>query len=584
MKFLEFMEVSNYLTDQYNGFRIVETIDKKELIEALPKQYKTATKLKYLKSLGDEITEEEFVGLLLIQTHDYDYINYEYFIKYYDLKLDKPNNMIIFNDRFTYSMCKMERLYVWWIVNNLQLHPMFSKYMDGQLQFTLQKKLENKMFALKDNFKYDFCFIERDIGIEINENHHSKAVEKKKDLQKVSLAKFHGIAMISLITDKCDNITKFVKDLYKDKKIKQKLCKNILLELGLPESFELYDHISDLVQSALLSKMGRSASKALKKDIKNFNGGENYIIVTKSKVNDLINTHVKSYIYNSEYLTEFLNSLYDYLLCSLLSDYDFRQDYIEKVFLENLILLQENRITKIKNMPILNDKFHEFITERFTTIYKICIELTSNTSNDCVKLFEYKKRSLDDPNNRNVITIVEISDLCAKFDNIEEFMYMIEDYCDLVNVDRNSLISWEDVNTILIDCDVKKELSGLLLLYYKKIDSIYENIIRRMNIHSLRITSTTDDYNNYIKRIKKKCIVLEKRAIAKFANLCINDNIKDNLKYSNSILDREFKQKVTIVDTNSNITINYNNNDLYMLSLTGNETRINNLYNEFYSI
>ena len=63
-------------------------------------------------------------------------------------------------------------------------------------------------------------------------------------------------------------------------------------------------------------------------------------------------------------------------------------------------------------------------------------------------------------------------------------------------------------------------------------------------------------------------------------DICINNN----LKFSNSILDREFKQKVAIVDTNSNITINYNNNDLYMLSLTDNETRINNLYNEFYCI
>jgi hypothetical protein len=592
MKFLEYLNSIKLLNDIYDDFQENKTINKKELLELLPKQYKTKAKLDYINKLGDDITEEEFVGLLLIQTHDYDYINYEYFILYYGLKLDN-NNMIIFNDKFTYTMCKMERLYIWWIIKNLQLHPMFSKFMDSQLQYTLQRKLENKIFSLKDNFKYDLSFNERNIGIEINENHHSKAAEKKKDWQKVSLAKFHGIAMISLITDKCDNITNFVKDLYKDKKTKKKLCKEIISKLDLPETIDLYDHISDLVQSGLLSKIGRSASKTLKKDIKNFKqNNKSYIIVVKKCINDLVDQYVKSHIYNSSYLTEFLENLKDYLLCSLLSDYEFRQEYIEKVFLEELISMQEKRINKVKNITNQTDKkYFTFIKEKFDKIHKICIELNSKTYNDCVKLFDYKKRSLENPNELNVISITELSDLCAKENNINEFIIMIEYYCDLENINKNSLITWKDINIIFNECDVKEELRDTLLLYYREIEVIYENIIRRISAHSLLLTSTSDDYDNYMNRIKKKTVILEKRAITKFANKCIpdgstseNDIIKNTLNDSVSRLDKQFKEKLVIIDTNSKFTVNYNNDDLYMIGLSDNETRINNVYRQFYAI
>ena len=593
MKFLEYENAVELLDIIHEDFQENETKNKNKLIKKLPKQYKTKTKLEYINKLGEDITEEEFVGLLLIQTHDYDYINYEYFIKYYDLKLDN-NNMIIFNDRFTYTMCKMERLYIWWIIKNLELHPMFSKYMDGQLQYTLQRKLEDKIFAMKDNFKYDLCFIERNIGIEINENHHSKKLEKYKDWQKVSLAKFHGIAMINLITDKCDNITNFVKDLYKNKKQKTSICKDIINYLGLPETIDLYNHVSDLLQSGLLTKMGRSANKTLKNDIKRFNGNKRYKIVTKKYINIEIDKYVQLYIYNSPYLKEFLENLYDYLLCSLLSDYDFRQNYISKVFLEKMISLQYTQITNIYNET--DPEYIDYVKIDFSNINKICKKLNLKTDNECVKLFDYKKRSLVDPKNPDVIKLLEVLDICDLNINnmniINKFIFMVEKCCNFKrnSININSLISWKDINKIIIKCELNQTLRDTLLLYYNEIETIYENIAERTKTHSLRITSTSDDYDNYMNRVKKKTIVFEKRALNKFVNkyikdfgTIVKDNVLDNLKDSSRILDKEFKRKVSIIDTNSNIVTNYNCDDLYMIGLTDNETRIDNLYNEFYA-
>lgn len=129
------------------------------------------------------------------------------------------------------------------------------------------------------------------------------------------------------------------------------------------------------------------------------------------------------------------------------------------------------------------------------------------------------------------------------------------------------------------------------MLYYNEIDTIYENLIRRMNTHSLRVTSTPDDYNNYMNRIKKKVISLEKRANTKFAYKCFKDLNSNNktvvmnkLNDSNYTLDKEFKQKLEMVNTTSNIVISYNKDDLYMIGLTDNDARINNVYKRFYDI
>lgn len=100
-----------FFTDINTKFENNKYIDKDELLDIIkndkdnnyvPYNLKTEAKLNMLDKFDDKLTEADFVKFLRYQTMGADYINYDYIIRYYNLKTD-DNDTIIFTEEFSFD-------------------------------------------------------------------------------------------------------------------------------------------------------------------------------------------------------------------------------------------------------------------------------------------------------------------------------------------------------------------------------------------------------------------------------------------------------------------------------------------------
>lgn len=210
----------NFFIDKKAWFKNKLYVNKEKLINELPKNLLTKSKLKFLDTLGNNISEQEFVQLLKYQTLGADYININYLLNYYNTCVD-ANQMPIFTKYFTYRCLKPQALYTYVILNSFKTHPVFKHYNDKLIQF-LEKKLEIGVFPSDQNFKYDMKI--RDVAIEIDESHHNKPKKMRKqknkqqiiDDEKDALVKLHGKTLFRISCDEVVNIADIKNEVFND--------------------------------------------------------------------------------------------------------------------------------------------------------------------------------------------------------------------------------------------------------------------------------------------------------------------------------------------------------------------------------
>jgi hypothetical protein len=424
-------KVYKFFDDTYELFKYNNTTNYKELSKDFPHNLKTEAKIKFAKKNFEEnITEEDFVELLCHNTYSADFVNLYYLIKYFQLEKD-DNGMIIFNDVFSYGSIKQEALFIWWIVDMVYNHPMFSKYTNKLLSFSLEKRLEINILPTNDNFRYDQIFNNLNLAIEVNEKHHEKELTKRNDKIKKSLCKLHGIVLKPI------NIVQII-----------------------PNYVEA-DFDRDIIEN----------------------------------------------IYNSEYLANYKKEYLNLLLSSMLSNFKFRQDYITKIFIESIIDFQIDSIEFVKKDNNLYNITNELkmTKDDFNKYNNVLTKFTHN-SEDFIKLFEFKLKSLE---NNKIIKLLDIVKLCNITDDyLSQFIRLSCNSCKIINNSNtdNILLSWFDINTILFNehIDIFRELRNILQIYYRYIDTIYETIIRRMKWFNDLNKSSSADFYKYQYRISRK--------------------------------------------------------------------------------
>lgn len=285
-------------------------------------------------------------------------------------------------------------------------------------------------------------------------------------------------------------------------------------------------------------------------------------------VNDVIDNLAASHAKNSQYLKDKLHELHDIMTCSLLKDYDFRQNYINIIFKESMIDeldKQYKYINLIKNKAIYNNIANRK-KDKFNELRNILGNFIGNkSSKDFETLLKFKTRSFQNLANTNVIKFEEVIELLdVKSNEINNTRESINIICDVgVEISNNDiLLSWLDINKILLDHDENLDLASILLMYYMRIDNIYENIIRRINAHNLRITSNENDYYTYMNRIKKKYEVNRVNIIDRLnRDKKISD---DTVSIIDKVLDKKKIPEINLVK--STIHIDYNKDDLEKLN------------------
>lgn len=477
-----------------------------------PKYLKSKVKDQYFDTLDNNITKEEFVNLLLYKTQWNDYISIPFIINHYNIL---PDNNKLPVELINYNM-RPQALYTYCIDVNLKTHPMFSKHLD-KLFLNPEKKIETGVFPSNSNFRYDACYESRGIAVEIDEKHHNNSKQNITDNEKTSLVKLIGKTLFRIEVDKVVNVTEIENTMYKDfnkdfNKIRTNMLDKIISEI---RSEKIIRRINEDKRKAIDDKIIVELRNLFDKPIKANNVFDNMFNVNKEKISSIIKNNVKNITNlikdkiiknatNSNYLKECIQEIYDIMLCSLLNDYDFRQDYINIVFKETMI---DELNETLKCINKLSDNHKDILEDKKETFNELK-DITNKFLNDSQEfntLFEFKSRSLKNPNNPNVVKFIELTKL-LKIDDVKYFRIFLNKKLN-IDIDASNddlLLSWLDLNKVFRKYDKKPEIMSVLLLYYQHIDIIYENIIRRINTHNIRTNSNEEDYFIYMNRVQKK--------------------------------------------------------------------------------
>lgn len=602
------VENKNILLRFHNEYRKNKSIKKSKLLDNLPKNLKTNAKMEYINKLGRNITEKEFVGLLLYQTQGADWVNLYYLIKYYNLQLD-DNKMIIFTKEFPYSSIKQEALYIWWIMNYVYSHPLLSKYINTQLSFQMQERLEIGIFPTSDNFKYDHIFDKIKIALEVNEQHHNTNKQKLIDEKKKSLCKLHGIILMTISTNDAINYEKhkynvFTKALENNAIITDllnRVCENLARKSAwyTGSGSNLHKCIKSLLLLYIRKRAGRQPTIQIKNDLDYFKRLDVYHdeiddeceYVVDEYIDNELNNKLAESCKNSKYLYEFQIEYFNNVLSALLKDFNFRQDYITKVFVETLVDSQINILDySKKNIKKFNTIEKRFINMEFNNAKLVLLNF-NESNNEFLKLFEFKTRSLQNSNNSKNIKFKEIIELFKiKTNEVLNFRQNINYIC---KIDPNSnnddvMFSWLDINDIINKYeDLELEFSKILQLYYKHLDVMYENIINRMKAYHETIVSTSSDFYNYQTRVVEK---YNKKITDKIVNVIkyINDTNGMDIITASNLIEKLKKLKindnlptVNIIDNSVNEQTIYNKSDFEKIARDNIADRIEVINNEF---
>ncbi len=553
---------TKFFTDIKNLFNNTNKLNKKEIIEHnfFPNNLKTKAKLNFLEAMPDEITEAQFVELLQYQTVGADYVNIDYLLDYYKTECD-DNMMPIFTQDFHYKSLKPQALYTYVIIKNLQTHPVFKNYPE-LLKFKFEQRMEEELFTGNNNFKYDLDFEDRDIAIEIDEDHHKrnkkgKNTQHKIDDQKDALVKILGKTLFRISTFKVVDLDTVKKNIYNtmhlnktyNEEVIQTILEKILNDYTNPEHVWLqknkeltktmivialrkYAKLNKTVYDKTIYKIIEEQQKDKHKDI-----FERIYNVVKQYMTSIESTYI--ILKNSSYLCDKLNELFVLFFHSLLTDFKFRQDYIFMIFKEDILDSLANKlnniqfITESKNEKINNKHVINGQIANFTSLNDTIEKIVNSESEEFEKLLKIKAKCLENSENPYVISVDEIIDLLSLTDEntINRLQDCVLKSADKINISSANdviLLSWDDINDILTSFSGFTSYADMLLLYYVKIDKIYESINKKIFIHNNRIISRKIDYDVYVERIKNKCSGKSLQAKNNNIDYCTNKSYKDS--------------------------------------------------------
>lgn len=560
-------------------FEVCESINKLEIMELLPQNFKTAAKSEFMKSLPYELDHQDFIRLLMNQTYGGDHVCFDPLIELADLELDNNQN-IVFNTDITYRKCKKESYFIWLILSTIKNHPFLSKYINNLFTFSLQKKLELSALPTKNNFKYDFCFDKIQVAIEINENHHFRKKEIIKDKEKLSLTSMHGKSLISIITNKFDNIINIKKIVCSDLicKVKNDLIdfvqivmsevplyngtKEMLIEKII---YHIYDKFNKKLTSIQIEKNNIFQIKT--NDCERLN--EIVTNLIEDYVEKTMDTEIHKYIKDSKFIKEFKNDLIDNILNASLNDFDFRADYIKIIFTENVHDMLNDKldyITKIDEddydlLSEYNEDIKDSVRESEDLKNIICNFITNKSiNNEFNILLKLKQKSLKYLNNPKNITFKEIKFLFGDYDT--SFKNIIKRTCNINRYDK-ILISWTMLNRVIMAYSENPAVKKILLLYYMELDTIYENIFNRTKSHESKLIGSTKNYDTYMNRLNK----YKGSVVTKLENL--------NMDSENEV---ESDEEDGIEPESLPIQKKYNSYDIVCLSKINIKERVDILY------
>lgn len=424
---------NNDLKDIYDNFKTTKTIDKQELYDILPNNFKTDAKIAIFKKLDNNVTEKAFIKFLRKQTIGADYISFDYLVRYYKLEMDK-NYMPIFTNKFQFDKSiKKEALFIWSILKNIETNVHLSRFDTHYLNVDLQAKLESEDMSDLRKMKYDLHFTNLDIIVEIDENH--KGLILIADNIKNCLMSQNGISFIRLNFQKIYN-------------------------------GEIVDNANDeILNSEYYTKFIRDLNDKL----------TNSLLHKYREVREYYIMHI------------FKNTLVDKINNSML--------ILIKYLNAKKLLTSSDKIAKLdkkikqKNKVLIEAKIHlEGLSENsnFIAMFNYKDRCKKNLDNKTDK----KVITFDE-----IIKLLEISpDIKNDITNFKEFLYDIN-IIDDSEIDNDTIfVNWKQLTLILLEYDSNNNLQSLLKLYFIELEESYEKIIDLIEKHNICIRSSREAF------------------------------------------------------------------------------------------
>jgi len=200
--------ISEAYEDIFTSFKSEKGVLKKIDILDIMSEHFTKKRYKALQNnygkdsdgkISKFITETEFVKFLKDHTTSgSDYANFDYFVKFHKLELDN-NGMIMFKKEFPFdNKIKKEALFIWCILNAIKNDQHLKRFINKvMISIEFQAQLTSDLFPYKHNVRYDICFRDLGVAVEIDENHVS-SYSKKNDKYKTELTRLSGCHLIRL--------------------------------------------------------------------------------------------------------------------------------------------------------------------------------------------------------------------------------------------------------------------------------------------------------------------------------------------------------------------------------------------------
>jgi hypothetical protein len=481
----------NFFDKIYNGFQKSKskTMNKQDMIDIMPKNLTTKAKIKKLTEFSDEMSEKEFIKFLRMQTDGSDYVNFDYIIRYYGLKTDQ-NNMIIFTRKFKFdNRIKKEALFIWGILNSIKNDPILGKFRH-YITKDLQTKFTVNLLNNNTGSKFDLCFKELKIAVEIDENHTSDKVINNDEI-KSSMMKLNGYNLTRLDFQEINRGSTIVGDI-----------NEIILNNEYYRKFII--EIKRKLLTSLLYK---------------------YVDVREYYIMHLYRRTIKNKkITTTNRITEIKKNI---IKC--------KEECAKSIDITNY----EIQYIKLQNLKLING-FNDSLYIEFSKILNEINLVNSDVSNDFKNLFDLKNKCKES-NYTNVITFTDIIKLLKinpdKFNGMKLNLCkygIIEDY-DL-NYDK-ILISWKQLSTVINNSNDAQDLQKLLIAYYIEVEESYEKIINMISIHTKSISGSEEDYNICMKYIIERNSKSDKNLITKLNNDIIElKNINFELESKNKYL------------------------------------------------
>lgn len=186
------IKMFDYLYHEYN-VRNVAFIKKAKFIKNLPKylQKPGNKQSKMVTKLPNEVTEEHLLTILFDMHNGYEYMSFYY--------LDMKFGGIGGDPRYNYKAVKQEAYFIWRILKQLSGHSFIKNYLnDPIMSFIFQDKIELLILPSTSQFRFDKCFPNLNIILEINEYNHELPDVKANDEVKAALATLCGMSLSSL--------------------------------------------------------------------------------------------------------------------------------------------------------------------------------------------------------------------------------------------------------------------------------------------------------------------------------------------------------------------------------------------------